>query len=503
MASKRSGRMYELLLAEAGCDAAAMLMVGDNPHSDIAMARARGIAALQVDDAPRRLAYADPLADVRDIARFRAEIRATVRAAAPALGMACIAPALLMFIERLYMHARRRGLRHLFFLAREGQMLRRLFLAYQDELGLAADDRIQCHYLLASRRACFIASLAPLPEEDFSGLFDFYRRMSLRDFLRSLRFDEPMVARLAAAIGHDPDLVADDWPAGAGFAALRAHPDFAVAYERIRTSQHGNLLAYLRQFGAELGRDGVALVDVGWKGSIQDFLRRVLPAEVAVEGLYFGLIGVGQSLQDKTGLMLSTVGGLSPDYLVFAENRSALEIVLCADHGSALGYERTPDGRIEVALDEDAEEAAFMRDTVRPVGRAVEDAVRALMSIRGRSVVPEPAWRALVVGTYADLVFQPWHPGAAWLRAARHRENFGVFHMSAQGGDPARRFIDRAAAAIRLARQPRRELAKSFWPALALYEIGGKPLALLYGSYRRLRNGRLARGRLARHGGGA
>jgi putative hydrolase of the HAD superfamily len=51
---KPSRRFFERLLHEAGCDAAEVLFIGDNPQSDVAAAQAAGLSALLIDRAAPR-----------------------------------------------------------------------------------------------------------------------------------------------------------------------------------------------------------------------------------------------------------------------------------------------------------------------------------------------------------------------------------------------------------------------------------------------------------------
>lgn len=488
MASKRSGRLFDLVLADAALAPEDVTMFGDNPHSDVAMATARGLRAVLVEDGARVAFYASNAADVCQARRLEQQVLALVEAPdAPVTHLRHAVPALLLFTERLYRAARGQGLRRLFFLAREGQLLQRMFDAYQDALGEDGDGRIETHYLLVSRRACYAASLAPLEEEQFLGLFAHYRRISLRDFCNSLGLPPAETERLAASLGCDPDAVQPDFPTSDVFAALRADPEFAALYEAHRKRRCENLRGYLTGFGVDLRREPLAVVDCGWKGSIQDFLRGALPPEVAVQGFYIGLIDVGQDVSAKAGLLMSTVGGLSPHYLVFAENRSLFEVLLCADHGSAIGYERGPDGLFRALLDDDPVERRIVEETMLPVARDAEQVFRTLATARAMSAISPAAWVRMVARVHARLVYRPWLPHARTLMEVRHREGFGVFHLSRLG-----RGVASPGARLRLLweliRRPRHVIDRSFWPASMLHACGGRPLVHGYALFRRLRD---------------
>ncbi len=492
-ASKRSGRLYDLVLTEVGCPPGDVTMFGDNPHSDLAMAQSRGLRAVLVEDTDRVAVYAAPDAEVTAPARLAAQMCTIVEARdVPPAHLRHAVPSLLLFAERLYTAARRRGLRHLFFLAREGQPLLAMFEAWQDAMGLRGEDRVATHYLIASRRACYVASLAPLAAERFEGLFRQYRRISLRDFARSLGLEGAVLEAVAARHGLDLDATEEDLPESAAYQTLRSDPDFAAFYEARRIAQRDALRDYVASFGVDLRAHPLAVVDCGWKGSIQDFLRGAMPPEVEVEGFYLGLIHAGQDVLRKTGLLFSNVGSITPDYHVFAENPSLFEVLLCADHGSAISYERRPDGLVEVRLDDDPAERAFLEGTVMPVARDAMAVFRELAAARAMVVLSEASWERMVADMHARLVFRPWLDQAAWLLAARHRESFGVFHLSEITCTRATSPAERLRFMVRLLREPRRVLNGSFWPASTLYAHGGRPLVEAYAMARRLL-GRLVR----------
>jgi FMN phosphatase YigB (HAD superfamily) len=494
MASKRSGRLYDQVLAETGCEASDLTMFGDNAHSDVAMAMDRGIRAFLVDNQAKVAFYSSTAADVTHHRRFIDGIGALVTAPdAPAQHLRNVVPSLLLFIERLYRSSRQQGLRHLFFLAREGQLLQRMFDAYQDALGEEEDDRILTHYLLVSRRSCYAASLAPLEKEKFEGLFAHYRSISLRDFWTSLGLSTKEMESIAARLFCDPEAFHPDFPNSEIFRAIINDPEFATLYEAHRTEQRDNLRSYLAGFGVDLLQHPLAIVDCGWKGSIQDFLRRALPDVVALQGFYLGLIDVGQSVCAKTGLLFNNIEGYSENYNIFAENCSLFEVLLCADHGSTKGYARDIDGRVHPIIEEDAVEQHFVKGTALPVAQDAEQVFRDLAAIRLATSIPRAEWERIVAKMHAGLVFRPWLPHVRWLMNAQHRESFGVFHLSHLNEGGAVSIYGRLSFLAKLLWRPRALIMGSFWPASMLYAYGGSPLVHCYALVRRLKAPRARR----------
>ncbi|WP_431269971.1 hypothetical protein [Dankookia sp. P2] len=201
---------------------------------------------------------------------------------------------------------------------------------------------------------------------------------------------------------------------------------------------------------------------------------------MAVRGYYLGLLAAGQPLERKQGLLFSDIGGQSPGFRVLAENRSLFEILLCADHGSALSYDRGADGSVVPRLDEAPEEAVYLQGEVAPVAARVLGAAEALMRARLRYAVPERLWLDFVLDRHAALVFRPWDAAARRLLQAKHRENFGVFRLSGFTGCAAPPLLARLRYSAGVLLRPRQALESSFWPALTLYLRSGRLLTEAY-----------------------
>ena len=254
--------------------------------------------------------------------------------------------------------------------------------------------------------------------------------MSVRDFLQSLGFRSEQIELLNAEITTNFDDAIDNFRTSDVFNRLRRSSLFRRYYEEHRHAQRAHLQAYINGLGIPFGEHPLVLVDVGWKGSIQDYLRAAMPGDVQIRGYYFGLLNVGQPLDDKTGLVLTNVPHLSPFYRTYSENRTLFELLLCADHGSALRYEGGPDGRTNVILDNDADELAYIRNELLPLRDDVLAAFREFCLVRNRFCPAQGELEIFAAQAHAGFVFRPWRRNAQLLALAQHRENFGSFATS-------------------------------------------------------------------------
>jgi FMN phosphatase YigB (HAD superfamily) len=201
-----------------------------------------------------------------------------------AVGYGAFGPALLGFVQWLHRTATGRGRDHLYFLARDGQVMKRAYEAYWGEQALPAT------YLAASRRLLRMPAIGPdLTNQDIDFLTQTSWPMAVGDYFD--RLDLPEVSVQAAALLRSMGLSPSD-PGTAHGAELRAifwrlrSPLVAAAAE-----ERSRLVAYWEAIGL-LGARRPGLVDIGWHGSLQHATRVTLGLAGLTPdlyGFYFGL----------------------------------------------------------------------------------------------------------------------------------------------------------------------------------------------------------------------
>lgn len=401
-----------------------------------------------------------------------------------------LATSLFYFIETLHIELVKQGVEQVYFLSREGQPLMRMFDMYRERVG----GHIASHYLEVSRRSTLLPSLAPLAEENFENLFRQYRRISLLEFLSSLGL-EAHIRSIVQALGL-PDGAEgrreEDFPTSTTFTALKALPQFQALYESERVARRRAFIDYLSELSGGKPPARLVIVDVGWKGTIQDNLFALLYREDdtpvrAATGYYVGLVAEGAAApsNNKYGLLFSSVGTSSPKFRVFNENRALFEVVLAADHGSIVSYETAADGRAQPIRSE-FEESEMLAAEVFPVQRQLFKHFERLVSTmppigKGRSLPFED-----VVRGHARMVFNPTWREKIWFSSVFHVENYGVFERSRFAAPEVRSgLIERLLFLMQVLRR-RNVGALGFWPWSTLYERGGALPAAIYATIRRL-----------------
>lgn len=490
--TKRSGRTYPNVIEALGITAGQALMIGDNAEADSRQPQRYNIAAMLLDRTERHAHYATlarRAADKRVTAReIEADLTADSASVFPELALT-----LYTFTERLYVRLLGSGIRDVFFMAREGQFLKLLFDRYQNRRAPTSDLQIRSHYLEVSRRSTFLPSLGPIETETFDILFRQYRRISAEEFLLNLGLEAllPELQReLSGRVLHER---IDEFPGSDTFRDIMASRTFRAAYESARKAGRQAMLAYLDAFPRLAPEHTLSIVDVGWKGTIQDNIRRMLLSEESesgrlaadVNGFYLGLVSGGEAREgnSKLGLIFSGVARRTPHFTVFNENRALFEVMLAADHGSTAGYRLKADGTAEAVLSEFSEHALF-RMKVQPEQVRLLAAFDRLDELLFHRYCSE-AWLLDVTARHhARMVFEPTRAEIAWFTGVYHVENFGVFERSEfDHRVSGSLWMTRARFALALLRR-RGQMDLGFWPWLSCRQRGGRMIARAYRMYR-------------------
>jgi len=268
-----------------------------------------------------------------------------------------LASTMLLFCVRLHSQLRELNAPEACFLAREGAMMQRLFDAFQAVM-VPPCERIPTRYLWVSRRSTYAASLPGVRAENFEEICKLYPGLSAAGLVRSLGLDEEVVNEFASKA----DLAVSDLVASEVFQSLvRQH---CLTQRRL-------LLSHLRSSVTEIDR--VAhLVDVGWKGTMQTFIGRVLPGASEVHGWYIGLTQKGLNNERARGLLFTQSSPLSPYFSVFAHYKGLFELLLSGSHGSVVRYAEGENGPTPI-LEHNQIEASQHDRHIAPIQRQVEE----------------------------------------------------------------------------------------------------------------------------------
>jgi FMN phosphatase YigB (HAD superfamily) len=476
--TKKSGRMFDLLAERLEADPTDVLVIGDDPISDGQRARAAGMRAYVL---PRKTWERRKQANAEVVAKnVERRLERLMRPADDADLFPAMALTLYAFICRLHGRLRRAGASEAFFMAREGQLLSRLFCAYEEEERLPSTQRIEARYLMTSRRATYLPSLPPIGATDFRSLLEPERRATVGEFVATFGFDPATVGQLVMKLTGDPSGAAP-----VDVEAVLGHPAFVREYERRRGEQRSAILEYLGEQVDLAATRTMYLVDVGWKGTTQDQLARLLASlrDLQLVGCYVGLLTSAppEPPDSKIGILFHNQPQRSICLEVFTQFKAMFELLLSADHGSVRGYERTPDGAVPIVDHSPAEHSEY-EQYLSALQVRFEERFRRICRELARSVIDDDELVDLAARHHARMVFRP---SAAEIRFFERLPvyNAGQRLQQAQGTRPAvthRRTLGSLANRFR----PHRLVGGGGWPPLRMRAAGVGWLRFPYGWYK-------------------
>lgn len=359
--SKSTGQLFSVV-KEGPAQVTHWLHVGDNSYSDVEIPRRLGIKAEKFSKVALTRyeitargkgidasLWRSKLAGAMRLSRLENPEKDSHRQTIWNTGCDVIGPLLFGFVHWCLEEAVARGLKRLYFVSRDGQILQRIASKIVEAWGYD----MECRYLYGSRQAWHPAAITSLRQEDLEWILESTRFLSVKRIFDRLGMKpEPFIQELEAA-----GFARMDWERNLDevlrlrMGELLLCESMKSAIEKEAVNKRTLALSYLKQEG--LG-DGVAwaMVDIGWRGRLQDSLTKLLGFSIndvssIVTGYYFGLVGgdISRSDQLRRGYWNNFSGGLPMKTL----NWAMIEIFTAADHGAVVGYERRGE-RIEPLL---------------------------------------------------------------------------------------------------------------------------------------------------------
>lgn len=365
--TKSTGELHAEARAQLDGGRQRWLHIGDNLRADIEMGRKHGMATwyyrrcmdayLSERHVSNAWKTAEPDVPARSVVQGLIANRITHGRASAAganddgfwedFGYATVGPLFVGFTEWLIEQARQRQFDALYFLAREGLVMQRVY----DRLAGATEGAVtETHYLYGSRRALNIAAIKQLDDDDIAFLSSGISTLTAAQFVERAGVDwrKHRQAFHVAGFGSPHHEVRT----GADYACLRRL--FAELADPIRANAREErevLLDYLRATGLTAGRR-VGLVDVGWHGTMQrsltDMLRDIGDGP-QITGLYLGTHAFAPKLgliDDRYPHDAYLFRGGEPDAYrrLIWEGVEVVELLFSATEGTIVRIERDAGG---------------------------------------------------------------------------------------------------------------------------------------------------------------
>jgi len=412
--TKSGGELYAHVARAVGVPAHRILHLGDDYGSDVVQARRQGFVAWH-QPRPARSPADDLFSSVRT-ALVRERRHAGGDDFWARVGYELAGPLFLGFVSWVRDRAIAEGCDRVYFLARDGFILHQVYQRL--------DDGPPASYLYASRRALNFPAIVTLGDTELDFLTSGYTPLRVRDFLGRIGLD---------AADHAAEVRAAGFSSAEERVPVEQRARLRDLFRRLeplilaRTRDERALATeYLWEQGLSSARK-VAIVDLGWHGTLQRSLSKLLAeagAKTEPVGLYLATYEAARAVAAEGHELHGWLANFGTPSRWNAAIRACCEIwefVHSAPHGSVLRFARGPSGIEPVlAAHEAPAEQRAAAETVQHAGLAFVDDALAVM--RGRAL---PITADAAASPLERLVLTPTPEEAVRFGDLHHAEGFG------------------------------------------------------------------------------
>ena len=354
-ATKSAGTLYGVVLEQEGVRPHQIVHIGNHYEVDVLQARKKKIRAVYFTDADlnhheqQLRLYRNPdghdngldaeiLAGLTKQTRVLRLSHNAYERAVYDLGASFAGPVLTAFVFWTLKKAHDQGIKRLYFIARDGQILYQIAQKLTKRVGFDFDLR----YLYGSRHAWFLPSLSDLTKYETNWLTMRHSFLSLRIIANRTGVDanylkEHFTNRTKITVEVDQDISSFEHEVN----DLLLTPEVKARILEDAAQKRPLVVGYLRQEGL-LDDVPFSVVDLGWRGTMQRALSKIIgsvsPGEKLIHGIYFGLNLLEGDAIPENNIMLSYSYPTHGSNPVHWRIKDILEFVASADHGMLLEY---------------------------------------------------------------------------------------------------------------------------------------------------------------------
>ncbi|MFZ7262313.1 HAD-IA family hydrolase [Avibacterium avium] len=477
--TKRSSNLYKYVISDLNLNTENILMIGDNIHSDKDIPESLGINAIHI---PRDMSRYDNSWKNNNQNSFKVAIDDLLRKKKFPFNWSVIG--YYLFIKKLQQECDINNIHKINFLAREGQFLKNLFDLYLKHTQKFSN--IQTVYFYASRRCTYLPSLYELNIDAFDQLLNQYPSISLENLLASIGLEK----NIKKYYQEDPTInfygkhlnlkLSED------FKKLLKIESFVSDFYSESSTQRSLLRDYTI---SNLNTDGkLYLVDVGWKGSIQDNINRA--TNITTVGYYMGLLNNAYISMNniKYGLLYRAFGRKTTKSC-FNEFRTLFEVLSSADHGSVIRYTSKANN---VDLDYNQEEEKIYLEYIKPLQKYIEILFIEILKIENIYALSYKEKMKILSSIYEKKCLLPTSDEIKLFYEMEFYENFGLLEHNKLSYK--KNIKEKIIFLKNLIKKPRDTISRSFWKPLMFNEYNLGILSYIYFLYKKLSISKKTRG---------
>jgi predicted HAD superfamily hydrolase len=457
--NKKSGRLFDYVIDKENLQPAQLLHVGDNYFSDVQVPRKLGINAIHFQDPDfenwairhrklKKLSRMNPSWEgARWVEMVPPDSGALQSANADfsyAIGYFVLGPVLVNFIHQVIDRITRDNSELVLFPAREGFVLREIYAKLVNQLGTEALP--PCEYIFLSRQSTFLASVNVVGEREIVRGLE--TQPTLRKLLKKLSLEPSQFEILAKESGFNGlDDRIDRPGSDKRLDGFLSNPEFQRVLSTEREILRSLLYDYLKQFNF-WDFSNIAIVDVGWTGTIQESLALAFADKSEwplINGYYLALLDRSKARRRDT--KKSNFSGIFYDYR-YSDNRTGIgrftelfENATRAPHATTIGYKRGNSGKVKPILSTASTVSYNVeqldRHLVASLQAGILDYTEAYSNILMFQTTPPEANQEFIVRLLDRLVRFPRKKEAQILKDFVYTNDFGGFLFMPGANQPS------------------------------------------------------------------
>lgn len=416
--NKRSGRLFDYVLKECGITASQQLHIGDNAYSDVQIPDNKGITAVRyIPETENKLRQERELAYKAHLQQMAYQI--------PYRNLKAIDNVSIFFYgftKWIFESCKRENIKKIYFFTREGEFYKQIY----DSLVRARDSDKnipESEILEVSRIATFCPSLREISLKELMRIWNQYSIQALSALFKSLAIKKEEVISYIEKYNLVWDEVLTYPWQDERVIKLFDDKDFVKILETIRNDKKSLILSYFSEKGLDVNSsEKIAIVDIGWRGTIQDNICYLLPNKT-IKGFYIGLLPVLNEQPNNASKFGYLNGYEYFDQLL--RYVSPFEMICNSPNGSTVGYTHKAGRTIAIRQKEEAEDNVFYTH-IENIQKQVLADIPILEKAIGNSLYITSSIRNEGNKVLFNFIMYPSKKIADAFFSLKHNEEFGV-----------------------------------------------------------------------------
>lgn len=300
--NKKTGRLYKKMEEEIGITQKEHIHVGDNEYSDIEVAKKMGIETIKIQKSSsnfipepgRKIEIDTSSIKLKSDKEYDRLFNEGIN----------IAPLLYFFVYSIVEYSIKNNIPKVYYFTREGETFIKIheIIKENNPFGVEIPD---CEILEVSRMGTFSASLNEFSIMQLLRLWSQYRKQSMKTLFKTLAIDiEPFKKYFSKYDINISEDIYEPW-FDVRIHQLCVDEEFLTKINLKLKEKREELLNYFKHKGITNDETPLFIVDIGWRGTIQDNLAHIFTNK-KIDGYYLTLYDY-YNLQPKNTSKISYI----------------------------------------------------------------------------------------------------------------------------------------------------------------------------------------------------